>query len=160
VYLAPSTGNGVMEKVASVPLTSATGADAAAGRIIVRGYLGAWEWDTRPGETLGNTLGREPVSVTLPLTLQGEAVAYARDAAGLWTTSERRGSGVHYVPRGVPSRASAAPDTTAGPSPTPPVAGSHGSGGAGDRKWLLPAAIAASVLAVALLWAGRRRPLK
>jgi hypothetical protein len=157
VYLAPRDGNGVMEKVASVPVASATGADATADRIIVRSYLGAWEWAIRPRETLANTLGREPTPVTLPLTFQGEAVAYARDGAGLWTTSERKGSGVYYLARAAPSDTSPAPDASASPSATSPESGSTRPAGAQDRDWLLPAAIAVPAIAVALLSAGRRR---
>ena len=157
VYLAPRDGNGVMERVASVPVASATGADATADRIIVRNYLGAWEWVIRPGETLANTLGREPTPVTLPLTAQGEAVAYARDGAGLWTSSEGKGSGVHYLARTVPSDASPAPDASDSPSATSPESGSARPAGGPDRDWLLPAAIAVAAVAVALLATGRHR---
>lgn len=101
VYLAPRNGNGEVERVGAVPVNLATGADARPGRIIVRDYLSAYEWNVRPGETLAATLEAAPEPVALPVTGQGEAIAYSRDGSGIWTTSERRGGPgeVHFVPR-------------------------------------------------------------
>lgn len=157
VYLAPSSGNGLMEKVASVPVTSATGADATADRIIVRNYLSAWEWAVHPGDTATHTFGRAPTPVVLPLTFQGEAIAYARDGAGLWTASERQGSPVYYLTADAPADASVSTGSPAGPPTTVSDTGSRPPGEPPDRDWLLPLAIAAPAVAGALLMAARWR---
>jgi hypothetical protein len=126
-YLAPINGGGVMEKAAAVPVPSATGADATADRIIVRDYLSAYEWEVHPGDMLAAALDRSPTPVGLPTTPQGEAIAYARDGSGLWTTSERQGSPVSFLAREAPPPSSAPgsaqaerPTTSGGDAPAEP----------------------------------------
>ncbi len=99
-YRAPTAGSGVMEKVADVRFPGATtGGDANAGRVVVRTYTAAYEWDVQPGESLAALLARPPEPLMLPSTPQGEAIAYTADGSGLWTTSERQGGPVHRLSR-------------------------------------------------------------
>jgi hypothetical protein len=109
VYRAPESGQGTMEKIADLApppdaeglsrkaAILATGADAIAGRLVVRTYIGGFEWDLPEGEDLATSLTRPPVQVALPLTVQGEAVAYTRDGTGLLVTSEGDGGPVHRL---------------------------------------------------------------
>ncbi|MGH8976318.1 MAG: hypothetical protein ACRD0C_24275 [Acidimicrobiia bacterium] len=98
-YRAPPEGNGVMEKVADLRLPGPpTGGDATAGRIVVRTYTGAFEWDVGRGDTVAAALARPPAPIVLPATPQGEAIAYTGDGRGLWTTSESRGGPVDHLP--------------------------------------------------------------
>jgi hypothetical protein len=157
-YLAPINGSGVMEKAAGVPVPSATGADATTDRITVRDYLSAYEWEVHPGDTLAGALGRSPTPVGLPSTLQGEAIAYARDGSGLWTTSERQGSPVHFLAREAPLASSAPGPAQAEP---PTTSGGDASGepdaSFGDAALGAVLAIAASAVLVVLLVTRRRR---
>lgn len=150
IYLAPTDGNGMMERVAGVPANSATGADARADRIIVRDYLMAYEWAVRPGMTLAQAIGGIPTPVLLPFTPQGEALAYARDGSGIWTTSERHDSNspVHFIPNGGPLSQVLEPPPATSPGRT-----------AGDRELPLALTIGAPGAFVALLIVGiaRRR---
>jgi hypothetical protein len=89
-----------MEKVADISFPGATtGADASAERIVVRTYPSAFEWDVLPGDTLAGALARSPTHIPLPVTPQGEAIAYTLDGLGLWTTSESGGGPVHLLTR-------------------------------------------------------------
>ncbi|MGH8997954.1 MAG: hypothetical protein ACRDY7_01025 [Acidimicrobiia bacterium] len=132
-YRAPAEGSGTMERVAAVAIPGpTTGGDATAERIVIRTYGGAYEWDVRPGDTLAATLARAPAPVALPVTKQGEAIAYAGDGSGLWTTSEGEGGPVHFLGR------LAAPET--------PLPASGGETGAAEESEV-PLAVAAAVLA-------------
>ena len=143
VYLAPPRGNGVMERVAGVPVTNATGADARDDRVVVRNYVSAFEWAIIPGETLATAFGRVPTPVLIPITAQGEAVSYARDGSGIWTTSEQRGGDgpVHFVPADKPSAA----------LETPPAASPGRTSGDGDSALGPRLAIGAAIALPALL---------
>ncbi|MGH9010055.1 MAG: hypothetical protein ACRDYF_09455, partial [Acidimicrobiia bacterium] len=144
VYLAPVGGNGVMERVADVPVTNATSADAGDDRVVVRDYLSAYEWAIGPGESLATAFRGVPTPVLLPLTPQGEAVSYARDGSGIWTTSEQRnGDGpVHFVP---------ADEPVSSALETPPAAASGRTTGGGDSALPLVLGIGAATALAALL---------
>ncbi|MGH9024165.1 MAG: hypothetical protein ACRDV9_13870, partial [Acidimicrobiia bacterium] len=149
VYRAPPGGDGVMEKLAEVTVTGlaplTTGADATAERIIVRTYFDAYEWDVLPGDTLAGALARRPAPVALPITLQGEAIAYTRDGQGLWTTSESEGAPVHLLRRLLAQ------------APTPSSAGGDGGaaapggGGGGRGALVVGLALAGGATLVALV---------
>jgi hypothetical protein len=166
VYRAPESGD-VLEKVADVTLTGitpaerfVTGGDASKDRLVLRTYLTAAEWDIRPGDSLAAALGRSPVPIALPITPQGEAIAYTADGAGLWTTSEAGpgqpagGGPVHRLdPLGAPDirPQGAEPEEMA----TEEAAG--GEDGA-DSAWPTVAAGGAAVLvAVAVVYGVLRR---
>lgn len=152
MYLAPAAGSGVMERIGGVAVPAATGADATAGRIILRGYENAYEWDVQPGDTLAGALGRSSTPVVLPETVQGEAIAYARDGSGLWTTSERQASPVHFLAPEPPPTSSAPAST---PTQPPPASAGDTSGEPGasrrDRSLGPVLATAAVVLLVGLV---------
>ena len=69
-----------------------TAADAAPGRVIVRTYDALYEFTTdRPGQPLQHFPSWRRREVAAPAEGQGEAVAYATDACGLFTVSEGSG---------------------------------------------------------------------
>lgn len=164
VYRAPEAGQGTMEKVADLdpgPAAAglggkaailATGADAIPGRLVVRTYVGAFEWDVPEGTDLGVALARAPARVPLALTVQGEAIAYTRDGTGLWTTSEGDNGPVH--------RLAAAPGPEEGATTTTAAAGDgedpEDGGGAG--VWLLVIVVVAVLIGVGIVWKNRTRP--
>ena len=74
-----------------VPSRTATGGAVApdGGRIVVRTYVAAFEWDVAEGETLAEALlGGDPRRVVMPIMRQGETIAYAADGRSLYATSE------------------------------------------------------------------------
>lgn len=118
-YRVPQAGNGVMEKVAEVTFAGpTTGGDASADRIVIRTYDSAYEWDVRPGDTLTAVLARPPTTFALPATPQGEAIAYTRDGAGLWISSETRAGPVHLLTRPAEPIVPEAPVAPEEPGPT------------------------------------------
>jgi hypothetical protein len=169
VYRAPESGD-VLEKVTDVTLAGVTpaerfvtGGDATQDRIVLRTYLTAAEWDIRPGDSLAAALARPPVPIALPITPQGEAIAYTADGAGLWTTSEAGrgqpagGAPVHRLdplgapgirPQGLEDEDDAAEEATA-----------DGKDGA-DSAWpkVAAAGTAALLLGAAAVYRLRRRP--
>jgi hypothetical protein len=161
LYLAPLHGNGMMERVAAMVVASATGADATADRIIVRDYLTAYEWALRPGETLAGALRGIPGPIVLPITPQGEAIAYARNGSGLWTTSERRDSDgpVHFIPADGPLSSLLGAPSTASQGRTSGDASGSSDRPAGDGPLPLALAIGvpAGLAALLIVWLTRRR---
>ena len=168
VYRAPESGQGTMEKIADLDpgpdaqdlagkaAILATGADAIRGRLIVRTYVGAFEWDLPEGIALGEALAQAPVQVRLALTVQGEAIAYTRDGTGLWTTSEGSNGPVHRL------AAAPAPDedaTTTTTASDAPGDGEDGGDGGGAGRWLLVIVVVAVLVAVGIVRKGRRRPV-
>ena len=132
-YRLPSTGSGVLERLADLdvaalpggglfaPSWSVTGGATSPDRrvVVLRSYLAAWAWTAVPGEPLATILGRRPTALDLPLDRQAEAVSFTRDGSGLWLTSEGAGSSLHQVVLPpVPDQPS-----DVAPAPSPPVAG-------------------------------------
>jgi hypothetical protein len=76
----------------------ATGADIApdGSRLVIRTYQEAFEW-TLVGD-IATSLRALPVTIPLPPTIQGEAIAYSSDGSSLITTTEGVGRPVHLLP--------------------------------------------------------------
>jgi len=147
-YRVPPAGNGVMEKVAEVTFAGpTTGGDASADRIAVRTYDSAYEWDVRSGDTLAAVLARPPTTFALPVTPQGEAIAYTRDGSGLWISSETRAGPVHLLTR--PAEP-VAPEEPVAPGVPGPAAGR-------DVPLPIIVGLAAAAVTVAVLARRRRR---
>jgi hypothetical protein len=164
VYRAPESGQGTMERVAdldpgpaAVGLAGkaailATGADAIPGRLIVRTYVGAFEWDVPEGTDLGGALAQAPARVPLALTVQGEAIAYTRDGTGLWTTSEGDSGPLHRL------AAAPAPEEGATTTTTADEPGDDPGDAGGAGLWLLVIVVVALLIAVGIVWKNRTRP--
>lgn len=169
-YRAPAIGDGELEKVGEFGFpTLTTGGDARSDRIAVRTYLGAHEWDVRPGDSLAGALARPPATVVLPFTRQGEAIAYTTDGSGLIVTSEGEGGPVHRLERSVgpavttSSRPSApsAPSAPSEPSEPPEPSGATEPPEPDDDGGSTPSAAllaAAGVLVAAGFFLMQRRP--
>jgi hypothetical protein len=73
------------------PMRLATGGDVSPdGRyVVVRTYLGAYEYATGQGSAFDDWMASRPKSVALAGELQGEGIAYSRDGRWLVTTSEK-----------------------------------------------------------------------
>jgi hypothetical protein len=65
-------------------------------RLVVRTYVEAFEWDISKGIASG--VKGKAARIVLPVTKQGEAIAYSRDGLSLITTSEQLPTPVHRVP--------------------------------------------------------------
>lgn len=95
VYRSPplsSNAPNTLELVATLHLPGdglATGGDIApSGAILIRTYSKALLWPRSPGASVGSALLAEPCPVPLETEGQGEAVAFAPDGNGYFTTSE------------------------------------------------------------------------
>jgi len=75
-----------------------TGGDIAPDRskLVVRTYLEAFEWEL--GErTLAEAVAQPPLRIDLPVTRQGEAIAYTNDAEAMLISSEGAFAPVHRL---------------------------------------------------------------
>lgn len=81
------------------PGVSATGGAIAPdrSRVVVRTYWYAFEWQLGPGTTLASAFAQAPAVITLPETVQGEAITYSMDSADLLTSSEGANAPVHIL---------------------------------------------------------------
>ena len=179
-YRVPASGSGVLEPLATLDVKALPGGGLAgpawsvtAGatspdrrRVVLRSYLAAWLWTTRPGEPLAATLARPPEGLELPLGRQTEALSFTRDGGGLWATSEGAASPLSLVPLTplpplppLAPPASAEPGGAAAPSP----AAIEPEPEPGGSPTLLTAAVAAAGavlltgLSAVLLQSARRR---
>lgn len=119
VFVAPrpavAGGPRVLARVGEVDLTelasgstsshlNATGGDFApdGSRIVVRTYVEAFEWEVG-ARTIAEAFAGAPQRIELPVTQQGEAIAYTPDSANLLTSSEGparpQDRPVHLIPR-------------------------------------------------------------
>jgi hypothetical protein len=67
-------------------------------RAIVRTYTQALEWKIAPNQTLADALRGQPTQFLLPLSPQGESIAYRLDGKALLTTSEKLPTPVMEIP--------------------------------------------------------------
>ncbi|HVE91584.1 MAG TPA: hypothetical protein VNE62_04670 [Actinomycetota bacterium] len=82
---------------ASHLLTTGGAISPDGSRVVVRTYAEAFEW-TIPFGHLPSAFAQTPVRVSLPTTVQGEAICYSRAGTDLVTTSEGTGAPVHRLP--------------------------------------------------------------
>jgi hypothetical protein len=145
---------GVLHRVASLALDvgGATGGDISPDgrRVVIRSYLAAYEWQITGGDVAGS-LARPGVAVSLPVTEQGEGIAYVDDGRTLLTTAEGVGAAVRTFPTRIG-------DPAVSPGPTTPTRRPVRDGG-DDPPWWALGAVAAVVAAVtgALVVRARRR---
>lgn len=81
----------VATRVATVPVTTATGADISRDgtKVLVRGYgTTGWLWLRRPGEALASTFLRSACPVPIATERQGEAIGFTPDGLHYLTVSE------------------------------------------------------------------------
>ncbi|MFO0722399.1 MAG: hypothetical protein U1E65_01370 [Myxococcota bacterium] len=83
----------IAEAVATVEAPITTGGDISAdGRwLALRGYGRAGQlWERRPNEDIASALTRAPCVLPIPEERHGEALGFAADGTGFFTTSERK----------------------------------------------------------------------
>lgn len=118
VYAAPEVldphGPNRLERVAQAPVQATgtpggpgigglanllvTAADIApdGSRVAVRTYTDLYEWDV-PGDDVAAAFRGTPTVTPLPVTRQGEGLAYAADGRSVLVSSEGRGTPVHRI---------------------------------------------------------------
>ncbi|HSI74714.1 MAG TPA: hypothetical protein VK957_02415 [Lunatimonas sp.] len=86
------TGVKTMEKVMKLPVTMSTAGDISKdGRqIIIKNYWVIYYWDRKEGESVPETLAREPILLPYTPEPQGEAITFFPDGKGYYTLSEKR----------------------------------------------------------------------
>ena len=114
-------------------------------RVALRTYTDLYEW-TVPGDDVAAAFTREPTVTPLPVTEQGEGLAYAPDGRSVLLSTEGSGSAVHRV---VPRPPVAAEPAAAGGAAEEPAEAS--------RPWVLPALGAAAVLGLLVVHSRRTR---
>ena len=142
-------GRVTLERVASVPVSLATGAAVSpdGSSVIVRDYTDAYLF-TLGGEGLATAFDRPPRRIDMPFAVQAEAVTFAADGQSLLTTHEGAGATVFSVPLSDRDAAPAATDGEAGEAPDKES----------SRAPLLAAlAVAMIVLVIGIAWLRWRR---
>ncbi len=81
-------------------ITFVTGADATADgtRIVLRSSEVAWELYRGPGVSVEDAFSGATLEVALASEKQGEAITYAHDGSGFYTTSEGEGATLSWYP--------------------------------------------------------------
>jgi len=125
-------------------------------RVALRSYTDLYEWAV-DGDDLATAFAGEPTVTPLPVTRQGEALAYSLDGRSVLVSSEGAGAPVH--------RLAAQPGGTARPEPAQPEAQPTGTA-AEPRQTAQPEGdfpvgtvlVLSALGAVALVAVRRRRP--
>lgn len=81
-----------MEKVMQLPITLSVGGDISADgtQIVIKNYWVVYYWNRNPGESLAETLQRQPKLLPYEPEPQGEAIAFAPDGQAYYTLSEKK----------------------------------------------------------------------
>lgn len=81
----------VLKRKASIPYTFITSADIATdgSEVLVKNLLNVYYWKRRPGESIVHMFKRQGLMQPYTAEPQGEAITFARDGKGYYTTSER-----------------------------------------------------------------------
>ncbi|QNL49861.1 hypothetical protein H8S90_24720 [Olivibacter sp. SDN3] len=81
----------LLKRKASIPYTFITSADIAAdgSEVLVKNLLNVYYWKRQPGESIVGMFKREGLMQPYTAEPQGEAITFARDGKGYYTTSER-----------------------------------------------------------------------
>lgn len=84
------SGTVVPEKVGKLPFTWITAGDISADgkEILLKTYDEVFYWQREEGQSIADVLKSTPVRVPYKKEPQGEAIAWGRDRAGFFTTSE------------------------------------------------------------------------
>ncbi|WP_461147240.1 hypothetical protein [Spirosoma pulveris] len=90
-YPQPVNQPAMMTRVLSLPFEKVTGAAISGdgSEILIRTYKKLFYYKRHPHESVVDALKREPVLIPLADEPQGEAVCWAADGSGYYTTSER-----------------------------------------------------------------------
>jgi len=95
--------------------------DPKSRNVLIRDYIGAYEFRPRPGAPFETMFEQKPAPIRLMPEFQGEGVCYSADGAAIVTTSEVKRFNmsqflIHYLPRiDVPTTA-AKPTPASGPA--------------------------------------------
>ncbi|MBD3628153.1 hypothetical protein [Cyclobacterium sp.] len=81
-----------MEKVMQLPITLSVGGDISADgtQIVIKNYWVVYYWARNPGESLAETLQRQPRLLPYEPEPQGEAIAFTPDGQAYYTLSEKK----------------------------------------------------------------------
>ncbi len=84
------TGPTRMQPVIELPIKNVTAASVSPDgtEILIRNYAHVYYYQRRPGESVGEALKRTPRSLPLAYEPQGEAIGWALDGSGYYTTTE------------------------------------------------------------------------
>lgn len=82
----------MLEKVMRLPITMSVAGDISKdGRqIIIKNYWVIYHWERKEGESVPETLSREPILLPYTPEPQGEAIAFFPNGEGYFTLSEKR----------------------------------------------------------------------
>lgn len=98
----------ILKKCASIPYTFITSADISSDgqEILIKNLLNVYYWKRKPGESIPEMFRRAGAMQPYQAEPQGEAITFARDGSGYYTTSERPfglSAHLYYYPRKKPS---------------------------------------------------------
>ncbi|WP_439483751.1 hypothetical protein [Cyclobacterium plantarum] len=81
-----------LEKVMQLPITLSVGGDISADgtQIVIKNYWVVYYWTRNPGESLAETLQRQPKLLPYEPEPQGEAIAFTPDGQAYYTLSEKK----------------------------------------------------------------------
>lgn len=81
----------VLKRKASIPYTFITSADISANgsEVLIKNLLNVYYWKRKQGESIIQLFKREGLMQPYDAEPQGEAITFARDGSGYYTTSER-----------------------------------------------------------------------
>jgi hypothetical protein len=88
-----------VEAVERMRLVTGAATSPDGSRVVVRTYFSAFEFQRAPGGRFESVFDRDPTSLKLPQTRQGEAIAYSADGQSLVTTSEKLPAPLYQMTR-------------------------------------------------------------
>lgn len=94
VYLAqypqPINSDFTLMKIGTLPISKVTAADISpdGSEILIKNYVQVFYWKRSTNQSISSTLKSVPVQLTYQIEPQGEAICFAMDGSGLYTTSE------------------------------------------------------------------------
>ncbi len=80
------------------PQTTAGDIARDGASIVIRTYSNAFVWQRGATESVSQALGAIPKRLPLPHEIQGEAIGFAADGSGFYTTSERTHQPLFFLP--------------------------------------------------------------
>ena len=82
----------VLERVMDLPFTMSVAGDISSDgtEILIKNYFAVFYWKRKPGESIPETLQRDPLILPYKPEPQGEAIAFDPKGKSYYTTSEKR----------------------------------------------------------------------
>ena len=88
-----------LKKIAVLPFTLVTAADISPDgkEILIKTYTQVFYWKKSGNESIAELLKKTPVSIPYLYETQGEAICFADDNSGFYTTTERAGTTQQFI---------------------------------------------------------------